>query len=57
MKQMRQLDKLIETYNMENFKDDVLAEIEETKEEAEYESQPKRRIIEEVLALVLKMQD
>ena len=54
---MRQLDKLIETYNMENFKDDVLAEIEETKEEAEYESQPKRRIIEEVLALVLKMQD
>ena len=52
---MRQLDKLIETYNMENFKDEVALEIEETKEEAEYESQSKRRIIEEVLALVMKM--
>ena len=54
---MRQLEKLIEQYNMENFEDEVRQVIEETKEEAEYEGQSKRRQIEEVLALVMKMHD
>lgn len=52
LKQMRQLEKLIESYSIENFKDEVQEVIEETKEEAEYESQSKRRQIEEVLALL-----
>ena len=56
-RQMRQLEKLIEQYNMENFEDEVRQVIEETKEEAEYEGQSKRRQIEEVLALVMKMHD
>ena len=53
---MRQLNKLIETYNMDNFQDDVRENIEETKEEANYEGQNKLRIIDEVLVLVNKMQ-
>ena len=53
---MRQLNKLLETYNMENFQDEVRANIEETKEEATYEGQNKLRIIDEVLSLVAKMQ-
>lgn len=55
-KHMRQLNKLIETYNMDNFQDDVRENIEETKEEANYEGQNKLRIIDEVLILVNKMQ-
>ena len=56
LKQMRQLEKLIEQYNKEGIKDEVDQAIEETKEEVNYEGQSKRRLIEEVLALVQKMQ-
>lgn len=55
-KQMHQLNKLLEMYSMENFHDDVRENIEETKASANYEGQNKRRIIDEVIALVHQMQ-
>jgi chemotaxis regulatin CheY-phosphate phosphatase CheZ len=54
---VRQLDKLIQNYNIDNFRDEIIEEIDETKDEAEYENQSKKRMIEEVLALVAKMQE
>lgn len=54
---MRQLDKLIQDYNVDNFRDEIIEDIDETKDEAEYQNQSKKRLIEEVLALVAKMQE
>lgn len=42
---------------METFQDDIRQSMDETREEAEYESQSKKRQIEEVLALVAKMHE
>ena len=52
---MIQLQKLIEAYSVDNFRNEVQDDIEETKDEAQYLQQSKNRQIEEVLDLVQRM--
>ena len=52
---MIQLQKLIEAYSVDNFRNEVQDDIEETKDEAQYLQQSKNRQIEEVLDLMQRM--
>lgn len=52
---MMQINKTIETYSVDNFRNEISVDIEETKEEVRYMGQAHRREIQEILDLMLQM--
>ena len=54
---MMQLSKLVEEYSVDNFRDELVTQIEEASEEAKHALQAPNRQVEEVLSLVSQMVD
>ena len=54
---MMQMQKMSDRYSVDTFRDRLSGSIEEAALDLMYESQGKRRVIEEVLDLVTKMTD
>ena len=52
---METINKTIEEYSIDNFRNEISGDIEETKEEAQYLGQAHRREIQEILDLVKQM--
>ena len=52
---MMQLTKLIEEYQIDNFKDELVNDIQATQEEAKHAASGQNRLLDEVLCLVSEM--
>ena len=52
---METINKTIEEYSIDNFRNEISGDIEETKEEAQYLGQAHRREIQEILDLIKQM--
>ena len=52
---MQQLEKMIESYSVDNFRNQILTDIEETKDEVNYMGQAANRQLGEIVDLVDQM--